>query len=256
MNAFNELASRQLRDYDSRSPGLMFAEEITLSLEEAYTLQKMVAGLRRERGETHIGYKVGCTSPAIRTQLGIDHSVAGHLWESERRDSGCSLKLTNFDNPAIEGELAIELANDLQGDALSDADIESAIGCVFPVIELHHAIFRGKRPSDSELIANNAIHAGFVTGSSRTEFRQLNSATLSILIDGTIVDAYEGSELTGGVIRSVRWLAAHLARNGGQLHAGDTILTGSLPQLIPVTTDADVRIETSHYGNVAAQFVG
>ncbi|MFQ5733705.1 MAG: 2-keto-4-pentenoate hydratase [Planctomycetaceae bacterium] len=255
MNLYDELAARQLRDYDNRNPGLMFTEEVNLSLDEAYALQDSVADLRRRRGGNHIGYKVGCTSPSIRTQLGVDHPVAGHLWESERHSAGCSLRLTDFANPAIEGELAVELADDLRGDSLSDSEIESAVGCVFPVIELHNAVFRAVQPTAEELIANNALHAGFVTGKTRSEFRRLQSARIAIRIDGTVVDAYEGPDLTEGVIRSLRWLAGHLARDGGHLFAGQTILTGSLPGLVPVTTAGEIHVATSHFGDAAARFV-
>lgn len=255
MNSIDELAARQLADYDSRNPGLMFTEGVTLSVEEAYKLQESVATLRRQRGEHHVGYKVGCTSPAIRTQLGIDRPVAGSLWESERWNSGRSLRLTDYVNPAIEGELAVELADDLCGSTLSDSEIESAVGSVFPVIELHNATFCSDRPSAAELIANNALHAGFVTGTTRSKFRRLESAELSIRIDGTVVDAYEGPELTNGIIQSLRWLAGHLARDGRRLCAGQTILTGSLPRLVPVTTVTVIHVETSHFGDVVAHFV-
>ena len=255
MNSLDELAARQLRDYDNRNPGSMFREEVNLSLRQAYDLQDSVASLRRERGEHHIGYKVGCTSLAIRTQLGIGHSVAGYLWESEKFDTGRSLRLTDFVNPAVEGELAVELVNELCGSALSPSEIEAAIGSVFPVIELHNAIFCGKQSSAEELVANNALHAGFVTGGTRSEYRPLKSAQLSIRIEGTVVDVYQGPDLTNGIIRSLRWLAGHLAHFHRTLRAGDIILTGSLPRLIPVTKEAQIHVETSHFGDVSAQFV-
>ena len=82
-------ASRQLADYDQGQPGTLFSEGVSLSLEEAYLLQAAVAELRVRRGERIIGYKVGCTSPTIRTQLGIDHSVTGRLWENKGDGPGC-----------------------------------------------------------------------------------------------------------------------------------------------------------------------
>lgn len=255
MNSTDELAERQLQDYDDRNPGTIFAEGGTLTVAGAYTLQEAVANLRRERGEMHIGYKVGCTSPVIRDQLGIDHSVAGHLWGSERRDSGCTLHLDEFDHPAIEGEFAVELTGDLNGTELTDSEIAAAVGCVFPVIELHHAVFRGAGNSAAELIGNNALNAGFVAGETRSEFRQLDSVELLIRIDGTVIETCKDLDWADGIIHSLRWLAGHLASNGRSLQAGQTILTGSLPPLIPVTTAAEIQIETSHFGNVAAQFV-
>jgi 2-keto-4-pentenoate hydratase len=65
-------ASRQLADYDAHDPGSLFAEGVVLNVAQGYELQSAVAQLRRRRGERIVGYKVGCTSPKIRAQLGID----------------------------------------------------------------------------------------------------------------------------------------------------------------------------------------
>ena len=75
-------ASRQLADYDAHPPGTLFAEGLVLNVAEGYELQSAVAELRQRRGERIIGYKVGCTSPKIRAQLGIDHCVTGRLYDS------------------------------------------------------------------------------------------------------------------------------------------------------------------------------
>jgi hypothetical protein len=75
-------ASRQLADYDACHPGTLFAEPLVLEASQAYALQSAVAELRRRRGERIIGYKVGCTSPTIRAQLGIDHCVTGRLYDN------------------------------------------------------------------------------------------------------------------------------------------------------------------------------
>jgi 2-keto-4-pentenoate hydratase len=61
-----QLATRQLRDYDARTPGTMFAEPFSLDVPGAYAIQSEVSRLREERGERLAGYKVGCTSPTIR----------------------------------------------------------------------------------------------------------------------------------------------------------------------------------------------
>lgn len=107
-----EWATRQLADYDARTPGSIFGEGVTLSVAEGYRLQSAVAALRQKRGERIIGYKVGCTSPKIRSQLGIDHCVTGRLFDSEKHESGAKLSRQHFANLAIEGELAVELAHE------------------------------------------------------------------------------------------------------------------------------------------------
>ena len=72
-------ASRQLADYDAHDPGTLFAEGVVLTVAEGYALQSAVAELRCRRGERVVGYKVGCTSPTIRAQLGIDNCITGRL---------------------------------------------------------------------------------------------------------------------------------------------------------------------------------
>ena len=57
----DELAKRQLADYDAHYPGRIFeAGSGFLSVPQAYALQIQVARLRLNRGEPLAGYKVGC----------------------------------------------------------------------------------------------------------------------------------------------------------------------------------------------------
>ena len=157
-------ASRQLADYDARQPGTMFSAGVVLDVPQAYELQSAVAKLRCDRGERVIGYKVGCTSPTIRAQLGIDHCVTGRLYDTEQHSSGAVLSRKRFAGLAIEGELAVELSREPNVDDFCEAGIPNCVARVFPVIELHNRVMRGEQPSAGELIANNAIHAGFVAG--------------------------------------------------------------------------------------------
>lgn len=80
----DQLARRQLADYDAACPGLLFAEpEFDLTVPEAYELQFKVASLRQLRGESVAGYKVGCVSPAVQEQLGLNQPLIGHIFATE-----------------------------------------------------------------------------------------------------------------------------------------------------------------------------
>ena len=43
-----------------------------LSLDQAYEVQKAFLAARIKEGERPVGYKIGCTSPAIRAQFGLE----------------------------------------------------------------------------------------------------------------------------------------------------------------------------------------
>src|SRR5229473_1632173 len=110
----DQLARRQLADYDAASPGLLFAEpEFDLTVPEAYELQFKVASLRQLRGESIGGYKVGCVSPAVQKQLGLNQPLFGHIFDSEVYRSDVSLDHNRFHQLAIEGEFAFRMAEDV-----------------------------------------------------------------------------------------------------------------------------------------------
>ena len=145
------IARRQLADYDAHRPGRIFEDAgFTLTIPEAYEVQRQVAALRAGRGEAVAGYKIGCLSQAVQRQLGLDRPVFGHLFATELYRSGAVLDTAAFDCLAIEGEFAFRIGQDL------------SIASVFAVIELHNNVFRGTVRTSQELIANNALHAGVV----------------------------------------------------------------------------------------------
>ena len=247
-------AVRQLADFDARQPGSVFADGVVLNVPQAYVLQSAVAALRCDRGEQIIGYKVGCTSPKIRAQIGIDHCVTGRLYDSEHHLSGAVLSRSNYANLAIEGELAVELSRGPMADDFLDNGIPACVARVFPVIELHHHVMRGERPSASELIAHNAIHAGFVAGEGVRPDEAHGDPSLSIFANDQLLEECAGGELIQTIHSSLKWLTEIVQDRGEQLCGGQTVLTGSIPTLIPLSEDCRLRVEAPPFGSVEVQF--
>ena len=51
----------------------------SLSIEDAYEVQRRVIAARVATGEEVVGYKVGCTSRAIRRQFGLTEPICGRV---------------------------------------------------------------------------------------------------------------------------------------------------------------------------------
>ncbi len=162
-----ELAQRMLADYDARTPGRLFAEPIDLTTVQAYALQAEIARLRKERGERVIGYKVGCTSPAVQQQLGIGEPIFARIFDTSCFPCGAKLSYRCYANLAVEGELAVRLGQAVSAPSVALDECRAAIRAVFPVIELHHYVLRSPQPALAELIANGGMHAGFVLKAGR-----------------------------------------------------------------------------------------
>lgn len=249
------LAARQLDDYRRGTPGTIFARGLQLSEADAYRLQARVARLREQDGESVIGYKVGCTSREIQRQLGIDQPIGGRLFATEQHISPVSLSISDYDSLAIEGELAVQLAEDITDPRMANSDLIRSVGAIFPVIELHNYVFHSGAPSAAELIANNGMHAGFVMPANVHTGLPEDEPGLTIAIDGRIMAEQKHTGAFEAVTRSLRWLAAELNRQGVPLHADQIVLTGSRAPLFPVATATTVTVSAPPYREVRAQML-
>ncbi|HJT77347.1 MAG TPA: hypothetical protein VJ739_09125 [Gemmataceae bacterium] len=248
------LAEGLLADYDARTPGRRLPEGPDLTTTEAYALQDEVACLRERRGEKVIGYKVGCTSRAIREQLGVAQPVFGRVFATGCLPSGARLARACYARLGVEGELAVRLGRDVAG-AASTAECLGAIDAVFPVIELHHHVLPAAWSPGLWLVASNGMHAGFVRGDAEkrcpgpADFRH----RLSIHLDGVAVETFEDSGRVPGPVRSLRWLAGRLAAFGRRLTAGQVVLTGSAMKLYPTAAVRRILVDAGPLGRSCAE---
>ncbi|MEO8128291.1 MAG: fumarylacetoacetate hydrolase family protein [Bryobacteraceae bacterium] len=240
-----QLAQRQLSDYDRHQPGSLFQSAIKMSIPDAYALQRAVVLLREARGEAVAGYKIGCVSRAVQDQLGLDRPVFGHVFETEMRRSGVVLDPAHFEGLAIEGELAVRMARDIPSAEWLLRHPEEAVCSGFAVIELHNYVFRSKAHSAQELIANNAIHAGVIVPASEPPLSQpdvLISASITVSKNGSVLGSADGTALPGGPLGGVVRLVEHLAAFGCILRRGQIVLTGSPLPLYPVAPGDGIQV--------------
>jgi len=228
------LAARQWHDYQRRMPGTYFAEtQASLTLDGAYAVQMGVARLRCEAGDAVVGYKVGCIGSGVVEQFGMSGPIHARLFRSEIKNSGETLQYNAFSNLAIEGEMAIRIG--------ANGGIEAA----FPVIELHHFVFRGPRKTLAELIVNNGINAGVVISNHHTTMMLEDWTTaraLSVVVNGVTIDAGALWAMRGGAAEAVEWLRDDLGRFGATLKPGDLVLAGTPLGLNPVKPGDHVMV--------------
>jgi 2-keto-4-pentenoate hydratase len=220
------LADRQWRDYCVREPGTCFADPgFVLDLARAYELQDAVATLRVAAGDRLVGYKVGCTGSGTVQQFGMEGPIRGCLFESEVRRHRCPVTGNEFANLAIEGEMAVRIGGD------------DTIAAVFPVIELHHFVFRSTRKTLPELVANNGFNGGFVVPDEDCLLSQDSierPGELSVWINDRLAASGGLWPMRGGALASLGWLREHLAKTGRALLPGQIVLTGTPLGLYPV----------------------
>jgi len=257
VDAPDALAADFLHAFDEhRWPRPAVPDFAQLDLARAHQVQERVAALRFARGETLAGWKVGCTSAAIRAQFGLDEPIRARLFHPRVHSDGARLPLGDFHRLAIEPEIVLHLAKPLAGDAIPDAELLDAIDSVHAGIELHHYHFWHQPPTLPELVASGGIHAGLIVGSDRVGPGEVDwhDASFRVAIDDREVTAAAAREIMGGPLESLRWLAASLHRDRLRLEPGQLVIPGSPTELVRIGAPCRLAVTIDGVGRAAADF--
>jgi 2-keto-4-pentenoate hydratase len=230
----------------------------TLSIDEAYAVQEKYLAARIAVGERPIGYKVGCTSPAIRAQFGLSQPIYGRLLAPHLHYHGDTLAIDDYVDCALEAELVFRIGMDLDGSNLEPAVLRSAISAVYPGIEVHNYRFWHGSPTSQELIASNGLHAALVIGTAQDLPREVDLRQVQMALDVNQVEASSGfgSDLMdgGGPLESLRWLLIHLKERKLGLRTGDYVIPGTATKLVRVNAGDVAEARFTHFGICRAIF--
>jgi 2-keto-4-pentenoate hydratase len=227
-----------------------------LSIDDAYEVQRQVIAARVSRGEEIVGYKVGCTSKAIRQQFGLSEPICGRLIAPHVYHGDTGLNWHDYLDLAVEPEFVLRVSRDVRSEVEDEAELLDAIAWVAPGIEVHNYKFWFGKPTSQELIASNGIFAGLVVGEQRVSPAEVDFDLegVGLFRNGQLEASGIGAEIMGGPLKSLQWLANHLLRNGEYLQAGQLVIPGSPVKLISVEPGDRVTASFTRVGSVTAAF--
>jgi 2-keto-4-pentenoate hydratase len=215
-----------------------------------------VIDARVSRGETVVGYKVGCSSKAIREQFALSEPICGRLMAPHVYRGETTLDWNDYVSLAVEPEFVLQIGQDVRSEVEDEKGLVDAIQWVAPGIELHNYKFWFGEPTSQELVASNGIHAGLVVGEP-----QVTPAEVDFDLEGVglfrnsqLEASVIGAEIMGGPLKSLRWLANHLLRHGEHLQAGQLVIPGSPVKLVSVEPGDRIAASFTRVGSVSATF--
>jgi 2-oxo-3-hexenedioate decarboxylase/2-keto-4-pentenoate hydratase len=203
----------------------------------AYAVQDQASAILKVKGfGTVIGYKIGCTTAAMQTYLGIDHPCAGYMYAGSLRKDGVTLARKEFVRPGVECEIAVTLSAPLRAkDApFSRTNVEPAVGAVHAAIEIVDERYEDWRTLGGEiLIADDFFHAGLILGPAIADWRSLDLPAVNAVtrVNGKETGRGRGADVLGHPLDALVWLANHCAARGKDMPAGSIV---SLGALVPV----------------------
>jgi 2-keto-4-pentenoate hydratase len=215
--------------------------ETALAPADAAAAMRVQQAVAQRLGALVGGWKVGFGADGV--------PFAGPLYQADIVRSPATRPLAAGDHVIVEVELAFRLARDLPSRDTPRDEIVAAIDEAIVGIEL----IRGRLGEPLAVpflawIADNAGNAGYVTGGSTRDFRNLDLTRLRcrLAVDGKPVHDKVGGHPQGDPIEPIRaWLARGDDTLGG-LRAGHVVTTGSFTT--PFRAEDAARFEASMDG--------
>jgi 2-keto-4-pentenoate hydratase len=109
-----------------------------------------------------VGWKVGLTSRAAQESLGVDHPVAGRLFESMLLADGSVVPRAFGGRPIVEADMLVRVRDAAVMEATSPMEALASLDAVIPFIELADLMVTPGEPMNADVIT--AINVGARAG--------------------------------------------------------------------------------------------
>lgn len=228
-----------------------------ITVEEAYAIQLCVMGMKKAAGQIIVGKKIGLTSLAMQSMLGVKEPDYGHILNGMVVMEAQKVPTAELIAPRIEGELAFVLKEDLKGPGVTLTEVLRCSEGVIPSLEIIDSRIADWKIKLPDTVADNASSARIVLGGTITPLASLDLRTVGMVLEknGEAAGTAAGAAVLGHPAQAVAWLANKLAAYGIILRKGEVILSGSLTAAIPVAGGDFIRADFGTLGDVKIKFI-
>ncbi|MFZ5781113.1 MAG: 2-keto-4-pentenoate hydratase [Pseudomonadota bacterium] len=217
------------------------ADAAVLSEADAYKVQFAVHDRLTAGGNDRMaGWKVALTLPSQYEPLKLSGPVFAGIYGSGVRPTGTVFEKGWPLKAGIECEMVAEMAKDAPaGGAPYSADsIKDHVGklyCGAEVVENRYSDVT--KVGGPARIADDVLQAACILGNEIVDWKTLDFAAVQgrSEFEGKEIGAGPGTNVMGGAMIALAWLANKLIEHGKHLKAGDVVLTGSVhpPVFLP-----------------------
>lgn len=217
------------------------ADTAALSEAEAYKVQFAVHDRLTAGGKDRMaGWKVALTLPSQYEPLKLSGPVFAGIYGSGVRPSGTVFEKGWPLKAGIECEMVAEMATDAPagGGPYTADSIKALVGklyCGAEVVENRYGDVT--KVGGPGRIADDVLQAACILGNEIADWRKLDFAAVQgrSEFEGKEIGAGPGTNVMGGAMIALAWLANKLIEHGNCLKAGDVVLTGSVhpPVFLP-----------------------
>jgi 2-oxo-hept-3-ene-1,7-dioate hydratase len=262
-SAIAELARRLQEAEEKKTFIRMFSiDHPDMSIEDAYAIQRAWTKIKLANGRVVKGHKIGLTSRAMQSAVGIDEPDYGVLFDDMFWNDGAVIPFEKYLSARIEVELAFMLAKPLAGPDCTIFDVLDATSYVTPALEILESRMYRLDPETkaarkvTDTISDNAANAAIVTGGRPFRPHEVDLRWVSALLyrNGQIEETGVAAGVLNNPAQGVAWLANRLAAHGERLQAREIVLSGSFTRPVDVRKGDTFQADYGPYGSVSCHF--
>ncbi|ATE65989.1 2-keto-4-pentenoate hydratase [Rhizorhabdus dicambivorans] len=250
-------AAQMLRDAYQGSPVAPLRDYLEpTDVDGAYAVQAINTRQWLADGRRLVGRKIGLTSKAVQTQLGVGQPDFGALFADMEIPDGGTLDPARAIQPKAEAEIAFILGRDIDDPDASVETVVAAIDQAMAAIEIVDSRIADWKITFADTVADNGSSAFFVLAKDRLRLDGLDlySCGMVMEINGAVVSLGAGAACLGHPLNAAQWLARTLAARGEPLRAGDILLSGALGPMVALNPGDEVRTTIGGIGSCSFRY--
>jgi 2-oxo-3-hexenedioate decarboxylase len=213
------------------------------TLDDAYTVERALAGGRRAEGRRTVGLKVGFANKAVWRVMKLDTLVWAHMYDDTVRVAGrdaASLSLAPMCAPKIEPEIVFKMKAPLAPGTTDPSAVLASVEWLALGFEIIDCVYQDWKFQPVDFVAAYGLHAALVVGEPLhvepdripALVEALPRFTVRLSRDGQLVEEGSGRNSLRSPALCLGELATALARRAGTepLVAGDLVSSGTLTE--------------------------
>lgn len=229
MDIINEIIKLE----NENKPIILVSEKIpSITIEEAYKMQKDITDKKESLGIKVGGYKAAFTGKTMQEKFNISEPVSGSMFEIGFIKDNVIKTMPNVN---IETEIAYTMKEDIDYEIKSIDELKPLIKSANIGIEVPHMNFEhnntGMKASD--FIVTNISSYKYMVGDA-LDLNTLNETEIKLYKDNEFLFNGIGNEI-GDQMESLRWLINDLVKHNNTVKKDCPLFTGSLGKLIPAS---------------------
>lgn len=227
------------------------------TMEDAYAVAEVNTSHAVAKGKRIVGKKVGLTSKAVQSQLGVDQPDFGILFDDMEYLHQAKIPSVRLLQPKAEAEVAFIVGKDLPQHRPTWAEFLACMAYALPAIEIVDSAITDWQITLADTIADNASCGVYVLGNQPVTIGQINFAELGMQLtkNHEIVSVGSGAACLEHPLRAAWWLATTMAERGQCLKAGEVILSGALGPMVTIQKGDVIEAKIGNLGSVSCQIV-